>query len=329
MFVTLLTQLAALLCRRRATVAPMPLSEDLRAHFQSLITQNKVVLFMKGTRGAPACGFSAAVVQMLDDLVPAYHTVNVLADAAVRDGIKEFSSWPTIPQLYIKGEFVGGSDIVREMYASGDLAKALGVTEETALPAVSVTAAAVAAFRDAGEGVPGEKLHVEISPRFEYNLYFAPSAAGEIEVEASGVKLAMDRATARRADGLVIDFVEGPEGAGFKLTSPLEPARVKNLSVKELKTWLDSKKAFELVDVRTERERDTAMIEGARHLDREGQEHLLSLDKSTPIVFHCHHGIRSRSAAEHFLSQGFRDVYNLTGGIDAWSQQVDPKVPRY
>ncbi len=106
----------------------MPLSEPLRARFQDLITTNKVVLFMKGTRAAPACGFSAAVVQILDDLVPTYETVNVLSDPEVRDGIKEFSSWPTIPQLYVNGEFVGGSDIVREMAESGELAKAVGVT---------------------------------------------------------------------------------------------------------------------------------------------------------------------------------------------------------
>ena len=99
----------------------MPLSESLRAQFQDLVTKNKVVLFMKGTRGAPACGFSAAVVQILDEMLPAYETVNVLADPEVRDGIKEFSSWPTIPQLYVKGEFVGGCDIVREMFQSGEL----------------------------------------------------------------------------------------------------------------------------------------------------------------------------------------------------------------
>lgn len=307
----------------------MPLSESLRSRFQDLITKNKVVLFMKGNRSAPACGFSASIVEILDDLLPAYETVNVLSDAEVRDGIKEFSSWPTIPQLYISGEFVGGSDIVREMHASGELAKVLGVSGDKKPPSISVTPAAAKAFRDAGEGLPGEKLHVEISPRFEYNLYFGPAAPGEVEVEAGGLRLALDRGSARRAEGLVIDFIEGPDGAGFKLTSPLEPAKVKALSVKELKGWMDQKKPFELFDVRTDRERDIATIEGATALDRDGQERLLSLDKGTPLVFHCHHGVRSRSAAEHFLSQGFKEVYNLTGGIDAWSQQIDPKVARY
>jgi len=307
----------------------MPLSEKLRSQFQDLVTQNKVVLFMKGTRGAPACGFSAAVVQILDELLPSYETVNVLADPEVRDGIKEFSQWPTIPQLYVGGQFMGGSDIVREMHASGELAKALGVTGETAPPAITITEAAAKAFRDASADAGEDRLHVEIGPRFEYNLYFGPLEKGELEVEASGFRIAMSRGTARRAEGLVIDFVTGPDGAGFKLTSPLEPAKVKPLSAKELKAWLDQGKAFELIDVRTDREREIAMILGARRLDKEGEEHVMSLDKGTALVFHCHHGVRSRSAAEHFLSQGFKNVYNLSGGIDAWSLEVDPTVARY
>jgi monothiol glutaredoxin len=85
------------------------------------IDENDVVLFMKGTPMFPQCGFSAAVVQVLTHLGVKFKGVNVLADAAIRDGIKQFSNWPTIPQLYVKGEFVGGCDIVREMAEAGEL----------------------------------------------------------------------------------------------------------------------------------------------------------------------------------------------------------------
>ena len=85
------------------------------------ITKNPVVLFMKGTPEFPQCGFSGQVVQILDYLGAPFKGVNVLADAELRQGIKEFANWPTIPQLYIAGEFVGGSDIIREMYESGEL----------------------------------------------------------------------------------------------------------------------------------------------------------------------------------------------------------------
>ncbi len=91
---------------------------------ESDIKGNDVVLFMKGTKDIPQCGFSATVVQVLERLgVTDFKDVNVLADMEVREGIKQFSNWPTIPQLYIKGEFIGGCDIVREMYQSGELAE--------------------------------------------------------------------------------------------------------------------------------------------------------------------------------------------------------------
>ncbi|MEM9422261.1 MAG: Grx4 family monothiol glutaredoxin [Pseudomonadota bacterium] len=88
---------------------------------QSAISENDVMLFMKGTPPFPQCGFSAAVVQILDFLGAEYGAMNVLDDADVRQGIKDFSDWPTIPQLYVKGEFVGGCDIVKEMFEQGEL----------------------------------------------------------------------------------------------------------------------------------------------------------------------------------------------------------------
>ena len=85
------------------------------------VTENPVVLFMKGTPVFPQCGFSATVVQILSHIGVKFKGVDVLADSSVREGIKEFSSWPTIPQLYVKGEFIGGCDIVREMFETGEL----------------------------------------------------------------------------------------------------------------------------------------------------------------------------------------------------------------
>ena len=110
----------------------MSLSEETRGRIGSLIGSNRVILFMKGNRQMPQCGFSATVVQILDSLVPDYATYDVLSDPEVRQGIKEFSDWPTIPQLYVDGEFLGGCDIVREMYASGELQQKLGAEASAA-----------------------------------------------------------------------------------------------------------------------------------------------------------------------------------------------------
>jgi monothiol glutaredoxin len=97
------------------------MSDTVTDRIQSDITRNKVMLFMKGTAMFPQCGFSARVVQILSHLEVPFSTANVLEDAELRDGIKQFSNWPTVPQLYVDGEFVGGSDIVTEMFQTGEL----------------------------------------------------------------------------------------------------------------------------------------------------------------------------------------------------------------
>ena len=96
---------------------------DAKTQIQETITANNVVLFMKGNKTMPQCGFSSRVAGVLNYMNVDYTDVNVLADEELRQGIKDFSDWPTIPQLYVKGEFVGGSDIVREMHESGELKK--------------------------------------------------------------------------------------------------------------------------------------------------------------------------------------------------------------
>src|ERR1022692_3290147 len=103
------------------------MSTEVRSRIESLITTNKVILFMKGTRQIPACGFSNAVVQILKKEGVPFETFNILSDPEVRQGLKEYSSWPTYPQLYIGGKFVGGCDIVTELHQSGELAKELAL----------------------------------------------------------------------------------------------------------------------------------------------------------------------------------------------------------
>ena len=309
----------------------MNLAPDLRSKLESLIASDQVVLFMKGSRSFPQCGFSAAIVQILDGMVPSYTTVNVLADAAVRDGIKQFSDWPTIPQLYIRGEFVGGSDIVRQLHASGELKQKLGdLAAAPTAPTVTVSAKAAAVLKAAlADADAGDVVHLTIDGKFEHGLDVGPREATSATVESNGVTIQVDAASARRAAGVVIDYIEGPGGQGFKIENPNRPAAVKAIGPQEMKALLDAGTVTHFYDVRTPKERETASIASARHLDEAASAALEDLDKSTPIAFHCHHGGRSQNAAEHFLQKGFKNVYNLAGGIDAWSAQVDPTVPRY
>ena len=101
------------------------MTDDVQARIADAVNSADVLLFMKGTPLFPQCGFSSRAVAILDHLGVEYATVDVLQDQAIRQGIKEFSDWPTIPQLYVKGEFVGGSDIMMEMYEAGELAELL------------------------------------------------------------------------------------------------------------------------------------------------------------------------------------------------------------
>lgn len=99
------------------------MAEDVQKRIDDIVKGNKVVLFMKGTARQPQCGFSMRAVQILNSVGAPFTTVNVLEDSAIREGVKSYSDWPTIPQLFVNGEFVGGSDIAMEMFESGDLTK--------------------------------------------------------------------------------------------------------------------------------------------------------------------------------------------------------------
>src|SRR5678810_1108062 len=144
----------------------MTLDPETRKKIEQLVASDSVVLFMKGSRSFPQCGFSASVVNILNTLVPKYATVNVLSDPDVRGGMKEYSDWPTFPQLFIKGEFVGGADIVRQMFETGDLEKKLGdLVVAAKVPNLQVTARAAKELAEAiQEGSPGDVIHLTITP---------------------------------------------------------------------------------------------------------------------------------------------------------------------
>jgi monothiol glutaredoxin len=303
-------------------------SDSVHQHLDSLVKQHDLLLFMKGTRIFPQCGFSATVVGLLDELGQSYHTVNVLADQSVREGIKAFSDWPTIPQLYVKGEFVGGCDIVKGMYASGELHKLLGVeVEEVAPPTVTITETAAEVLRDAAAKEKHKALRIEISPKFQYGLRFDADRPGDLVAEAAGITLLFDRGSAKRAEGLRLDYSQ--LAGGFSIDNPNEPPKVKQITVRDLKRVLDDNPRVHLFDVRTEEERAIAQIPRARLMTPVVREEAMKLPKDTPLYFHCHHGGRSNSLAEAFLAAGFTSVSNVHGGIDAWAREIDPSVPRY
>ena len=308
----------------------MSLTEPTRQRIESAIGANSVVLFMKGDRQQPQCGFSATVVSILDNLVSDYDTVDVLSDQEIREGIKLFSDWPTIPQLYIDGEFVGGCDVIQQMYAQGELHRALGQeVVEVEVPEITITDSAAAAIREVQSSHPQLAVHLKIDAGYNHEFNLAPAKGHEIKATSNDIEVLFDRDSAARATGLSVDMMEGPEGPGFSINNPNAPAPVNQMEVEELKQRLDANDDLYLFDVREAAEREIASIGGSRMLDEAAVSFIDSLERDAMLVFQCHSGVRSQSAAEYFRSQGFTNVHNLAGGIDAWSQRIDANVPRY
>jgi monothiol glutaredoxin len=212
------------------------------------------------------------------------------------------------------------------MFEAGQLQDKIGVASGPAPdPKITITSKAAEAFRAALSG-PDEVIRLEVSSSFEHALMLGPKQPGDILVETAAGTVALDRLSAARADGLSVDYLTTPGGPAFKIDNPNEPPRVRSMSVGDLKAELDAKTELLLVDVRTEQERSTANIAGSVALHELDTK---SLPKDKKLVVYCHHCVRSQHAAELLLSQGFSSVFNVAGGIDAWSSEIDPAVPRY
>ncbi|HEY0178213.1 MAG TPA: Grx4 family monothiol glutaredoxin [Dokdonella sp.] len=307
----------------------MSLAPATRARIESLLASHRVVLFMKGDRNAPQCGFSAVTTDRLNALLDDYATVDVLADEEIRQGIKEYGQWPTIPQLYVDGELVGGADIVQSMFDSGELHRVLGVPEpDRTPPSITISDAAVARIRGALADAGEMKLFLAVDGRFQPQFQLREPGANDIVVDANGLELHFDLASAQRARGASIDWTRTPHGEGLAIHLPQAPQAIRPLDVRTLKQRLDAGD-ITLVDVRPEHERAIAALPQADVLTPDTHARLTALPKDAPIAFICHHGISSRSAAEHFREHGFTNLWNVEGGIDAWSIEVDPGVPRY
>ena len=308
----------------------MALEPALRERIETLLAQNPVVLFMKGMPGAPQCGFSAKACGILDSVGVAYTGVNVLADPDIRDGIKVFGDWPTIPQLYVNGELVGGSDILSGLMESGELFGLLGVPEpDRTPPQIEITPVAVEKIRAAMADADDLVLHLTIGPRYESQFHLAPAEAGDIVAHAHGLGVHFDLASAQRARGIAVDWVENVHGAGLSIRNPNAPPPVKSLSVHELRERIAAGD-ITVIDVRPPAARAMAPFPERHEVAEEStRARLEALPKDRAIAFLCHHGSSSRQDAEHFRGMGFTDVYNVEGGIDAWSVHIDASVPRY
>jgi monothiol glutaredoxin len=302
---------------------------DTIEKIKNIVDSNPIVVFMKGTPQFPQCGFSMRTVEALKACGVEFHHVDVLAEPEIRQFLPRYSEWPTFPQVFINGELVGGCDIVLGMFNSGELHGALGMEQpDRTPPEITITDDAAERIREAVEGHEGIRLHFQVDANWNAQLNLAPPQGGEIVASTNGIDVLMDIATAQRARGATIDWVESIHGDGLGVELPQAPPPVNQLSVQQLKEKLGSEDLV-LVDVRTPDERAKAVIEPSVLLDKETLARLEALPKDSELAFYCHTGGRSLGAAEHFRKIGFTNVSNVAGGIDAWSKEIDPEVPQY
>ena len=296
----------------------MSLDSATRERIETVLQDHRVVLFMKGDRRQPQCGFSAAATNMLNELLPDYHTINVLEDPEIREGIKAYGEWPTIPQLYVDGELVGGADIIRQLYTSGELHELFGAAKpDRTPPEITITDAAAEAIRQGTADARGVALHLEIGPDHSAGFQLAPAGEHDIVARSNGLEVHFDPASAQRAKGIVIDWVSTVQGEGLSLKFP-GAQEIKSLTVQELKSRLAAGDVT-LIDVRPAHNRAAVPpLPQARVLDDEGYERLAALPKDTALAFICNVGISSQSMAERFAAHGFSNVYNVAGGMEAW-----------
>ena len=307
----------------------MNLNDAVKDKIENYLKNDRVVLFMKGNPQQPMCGFSAKTVAALDSVVPTYTAVNVLDDAEIREGIKVYGNWPTIPQLYIDGELVGGCDIVLGMLNKGELHECLGLEPpDRTPPEVTITDEAAAKILEAMQGHEGIALHFAIDANWDAQFNLSPPQGNEVSTESSGIKILMDLATAQRARGATIDWVSSMQGEGLAIDLPLAPAPVNQMTVQELAEKLTAG-SITLVDVRGADDRARASIDGSLVLSKEMMGELENMPKDSEIAFLCHHGNASQGAAEYFRKQGFTGISNISGGINAWSLEIDSSVPTY
>jgi len=309
----------------------MSLDPALRSRIESLLQANRVVLFMKGQPSMPQCGFSAKAAGALNALGVEFAHVNVLADAEIREGIKVYGDWPTIPQLYIGGELIGGSDIIEQMANSGELSQLLGLPPiDRTPPRITITPAAAEMLANAVEDAgPGSALVLAIDARFQPSFQIGRLDPNAIAAESNGVRVQFDPASARRAEGVTIDWIDDFRGKGLAIDNPNAPKAVRQISPQDAAAKVAAGELL-LVDVRPADERALASVGvPSRTFDGNGRAELEALPKDTAIAFLCHRGGRSQAAAEAFAAHGFAKVFNVAGGIDAWADEVDADVGKY
>ncbi len=296
------------------------MNTETKEIIENLVNNNDCILFMKGTPSHPQCGFSSNTITILKDVLgDDFTTFNVLENNDVREGIKEYGNWPTIPQVYVKSELIGGNDIVTEMFNTGELHTMLNLPQPDRTPAeINISEKAKENILSGIENIGSNVLMLSIDNQFNTRFSIDQPKGYEVISEIDEIKIYMDVGTAKKANGIEIDWVEDLQGAGLVIKNPNEPKSVNQLTIESLKQGIESQVIEYIYDVRSEEQYNSQHIPGSKRLDKDNMQVIESLDKNTPLVFVCAVGNTSQGACEFYRKKGYTNINNLVGGVSAW-----------
>ncbi len=298
------------------------MSDQTTHRIEEMLSENPVFLFMKGTPQTPMCGFSSNTVKILKDLIgDDFASFNVLEDPEIREGIKTYGQWPTIPQLYVNKELIGGNDIISEMFNTGELHELLSLEQpDKTPPVIGITDEALDHIKEGLKDMGDHQLFLSIDDEFNTRFSLEMPKGYEVIADVGDLKVYMDIGTAKRAMGVEISWVDELQGSGLRIKNPNEPPAVQDLSVAELQDWFDTDNDNpKIYDVRSADKFAEGSVDHAVRLDKQTISEIEAMDKETPLVFVCQIGQSSMSAAEFFRKKGYTKVFNLTGGYNAWN----------
>ncbi|VAW44106.1 Glutaredoxin-related protein [hydrothermal vent metagenome] len=299
------------------------MTDQTTQRIEQMLDESSVFLFMKGNPQTPMCGFSSNTVKILKDLIgDGFSSFNVLEDPEIREGIKAYGQWPTIPQLYVNKELVGGNDIISEMFNTGELHELLNLTQpDRTAPKISITDDALSHIKEGLKDMGDHQLFLSVDDEFNTRFSLEKPKGYEVIADVGDLKVYMDIGTAKRSDGVEISWVDELQGSGLRIKNPNEPPAVKDLSVAELQDWFATEiENPHVYDVRSVDKVEEGTVDHALRLDKAAIESIESMEKETPLVFVCQVGQSSMSAAEFFRKKGYSKVFNLTGGYNAWNE---------
>jgi monothiol glutaredoxin len=298
------------------------MSDKVLSRLVALAPTNEIAVFCAGSN--PLSPETLYLVTWLEQRGAQFSLVDAEGDSGLSPFLLEERHQRKFPILCVRGRVVGVGAVLRPLAESGQLARLIEEPVESRPPVMAASSRAVEMMRKALR-TPDDVIRLFVSANLHHELGVDERRPSDVELTLGGVTIVLDRESSSRAEGVAIDWVERSEGSGFRIDNPHEPEGLREVGCEALAQLLDGPQAPLLVDARTEDEFLAGRLQVARLLDNDLLDALPHLDRRTPLAFYCENGRRSRRAAQRHVELGFKVVFVLLGGLQAWQRHFGPE----